>query len=122
MQPFRNSDGLPTNTEERLCLALSDFATDAIPSSHRSSVSILFEQLAGFLSRAERITQSREPDGGRQGIKSNRRVKKRRPSSSPAEDLRAEDEAEYRRQEGDAVDRAAAEDGDFRLPPPKRRV
>ncbi|KAK3943624.1 hypothetical protein QBC46DRAFT_27069 [Diplogelasinospora grovesii] len=96
-KPFRASDGSPVNHTECLTLSLSDFATDEISSGDEPvSLSIQFGRLADFLAQAEQIHQAREPDN-RQGVKSSRRPKKRRLPSSPAEELRSEDEAEYRR-------------------------
>jgi hypothetical protein len=104
-------------------LSLSDFAPDEISSGDESSVlSISFKRLAYLLAQAEERGQTRESDDGRQGIKSTRRTKKRRPSSSPAEELRSEDEAEYCRREEKATERAAAEDEDFQEPVLKRRA
>ncbi|KAK4446492.1 hypothetical protein QBC34DRAFT_411313 [Podospora aff. communis PSN243] len=116
-QPFRSASGSPVGHEETLKLSLSDFATDEISSGYGSvHLSISFRQLADFLARAELMRQTREPESESRGIKSRRQTRKRRPSSSPADELRSEDEAKYRRQEMDAAERAAAGDGEYERP------
>lgn len=86
------------------------------------SFNISFEKLASLLARAEQMHQAREPEDGRQSVKSQRQTKKRQASSSPADELRSEDEARYRVKERDAAERASAGDKDFQLLVVKRRA
>ncbi|KAK0655458.1 hypothetical protein B0T16DRAFT_397019 [Cercophora newfieldiana] len=113
-QPFRSSDGSPIDSQDSLQLSLSDFATDEISSGYEStSLSIPFRQLADLLTQAEEMRQAREAESGPRGIRSRRRTRKRKLSSSPADELRSEDEAKYRREEGDVAERIAADDGEY---------
>ncbi|KAK5656231.1 hypothetical protein OQA88_4992 [Cercophora sp. LCS_1] len=97
-QPFRSSGGSPAGYDECLELRLSDFASDEISDG------------------------SREMECESRGIKSRRRTRKRKPSSSPADELRSEDEAKYRRQESDVAERAAVDDEEYERPGRKRRT
>lgn len=119
-QPFRSSDGLLVNPTNCLRLSLRDFATDAIPLGQESSVlSVSYRQLYDDLVRAEELQQARQPENG---IRSTRRTKKRKLSSSPDEALRTGDEAQYISQEREVEERVAAEDADFLAPATKRRA
>lgn len=111
-KPFRSSVGAPIDSEESLQLSLSDFATDEIASGYEStSLSIPLRRLAELLAQAEEMQEARETEGGPRGIRSRRQTRKRKPSSRPVDELRSEDELKYLRQESDAVQRAAADDG-----------
>lgn len=103
-------------------LRLSDFATDEISDGYEAiSFSISFQRLADFLARAELLRQARETESESRGIRSRRRTRKRKPSSSPADELRPEDEAKYRREESNVAERAAADDEDYERPGRRRR-
>jgi hypothetical protein len=101
-------------------LRLRDFATDEIPLSHDNAVlSISYRQLYDDLTRAEEMQSARDLN---KGLKSTRRTRKRKLSSSPRDIMRSDDEATYVLQEQQADERAAAEDTDFFAPIPKRRA
>lgn len=115
-QQFRSSDGSAMNETSCLELKLSDFATDVLTSVDTESVSLTvsFRKLYDFLIQAEERHQALESTGG---ARSKRITLKRRRSSSPAEQLRSEDEARIA-----ALERAADtthQDSDFE--PGKRR-
>ena len=122
MQPFRSSDGSFPNESRYLELMLSDFATDEISSELEPvSLSIPYAQLSVLLNRAEHIHRARESGRGEQGIKSTRRTRKRKRSSTPVDQIGSEDEAECRNQEIRAAERIDAGDEDFILSQGKRR-
>lgn len=124
MQPFRSSDGQALNQDKCLKLDLGDFATDEISYGCRPvSIAISFDALFHLINQAERMQQAREPETNdtRQSLKSRRRTRKRRFSSSSAEELRPKDEAKFVTLEQTAAERTAALDEDFR-PATRRRV
>ena len=107
-------DGGPINQSECLVINLGDFATDGISSGHESVLlSVPFERLFEQLHQAEKMQQAREADNGQQKIKSTRRTKKRRHSSSPVDELRAEDEMRFLEREMMAVEQSETADKDF---------
>jgi len=83
-------------------------------------LNIPFEKLASLLARAEQMHQAREPEGGRQSVKSQRQTRKHKASSSPVDELISEDEARYQVKERDVAERASAGDKDFQLLAAKR--
>ncbi|CAH0035035.1 unnamed protein product [Clonostachys rhizophaga] len=110
------------NQTDSVFINISDLASDEISSADESVIlTIPFRRLADFLSQAERMQQVKEPKEGQPSIKSSRRTRKRRLSSSSAEELRSGDEAKFLEQERRIADRAAAEDGDFMATGAKRR-
>ncbi|KAI1419244.1 hypothetical protein F5Y12DRAFT_778999 [Xylaria sp. FL1777] len=119
-EPFRSPMGEPLNKARNIRLMLSDFATDKLCERLNSSAfSISYERLAEVLGQAESMQRTREHGLG-QGVKSDRKTKKRqRPSSSP-ERLASEDEAQFRLEEDRVKERADADDDDF-LPRARRR-
>jgi hypothetical protein len=122
-QPFRSSNRQAVNTEDSIIINLSDFATDEISCGHESvTLGILFSQLADFLNKAEEIQEAREPRTGGRSIKSRRQTRKRKLSSSSAEELRSEDEAKILDDERRIAGRAAANDQEFTIPGTKRRL
>lgn len=99
---------------------------DGISSGHESvSLSVPFERLFELLDQAEKIQQAREANDGQQNIKSTRRTKKRRHSSSPVDELRAEDEMHFLEKERRVVAQSEVADKDFKdseTRGPKRRA
>lgn len=120
IQPFRAPDGSPVDPDACLTLRLRDFATDEIPLSHDNTVlSISYRQLYDDLNRAEEMQSARDAN---KGLKSMRKTRKRKLSSSPRDIMRSDDEATYALQEQQADERATAEDTDFFAPVSKRRA
>jgi hypothetical protein len=120
-QVFRTQDGHPANKRRCLRLNLSDFGPDEISDEYEGKeLSISYETLITLLNRAEQIHQARESAAGR-GIESKRPFRKRKRSSSPAEQLRSDDEAKRRHQEAQAEERTAASDKDYKPPSSRRR-
>jgi hypothetical protein len=112
-EPFRLPNGEPINQERELRLTLSDFATDKLCDILDSpTLVITYGKLAQLLDRAEQMQQVRESAGG---TKSGRKTKKRQRSSSPAEQIRSDDEARFLEDERRAIKKVAAEDEDFEL-------
>uniref|UniRef100_A0A0B7KR42 Uncharacterized protein n=1 Tax=Bionectria ochroleuca TaxID=29856 RepID=A0A0B7KR42_BIOOC len=113
-EPFRAADGSRLNQDQVVPLMLSDFATDILSALSGSiSLSITYKRLAELLDQAEQMHQVRE-QGRSSGIKSQRITRKRKRPSPSADLIRSDDEADFRRQEQRAMERVAAEDGDFR--------
>ncbi|KAI2626586.1 hypothetical protein GGR54DRAFT_477359 [Hypoxylon sp. NC1633] len=94
-EPFRSPTGEPLNETQSIRLTLSDFATDKLCTGLNSrAVNIPYRRLAELLGEAENMQKKREHGPG-EGIKSDRKTKRRRiPSSSP-ESLRSEDENQF---------------------------
>lgn len=121
-QPFRAADGTPVNQAERIRLNLRDFATDEISDIYEPlELCISYEKLANLLDRAEKMHLARELGPGGRSIKSNRKTKKRRRSSSPTDRLKTDDETELTHQENKAAEREAVADPDFSLRISRRR-
>ncbi|KAL4866876.1 hypothetical protein BDV12DRAFT_172191 [Aspergillus spectabilis] len=119
-QPFRAQDGSYVNQTQRIRLDLSDFAPEKLSADIRGiQLEITYEQLAYFLSRAEQMHRSRELS---HGIKNERKTRKRKLSSSSAEEIKSEDEAKHRFQEEEDAERSAAHDNDFIPPSRKKRM
>ncbi|UKZ78688.1 hypothetical protein TrVFT333_006434 [Trichoderma virens FT-333] len=95
---------------------------DQISSSHESvCFSISFKRLSDLLGKAEQMQKVREPTGGQGGIKSTRKTKKRKLSSSPVDELIPEDEENFLVREIEVLRRAEQADKDFKEPAAKRR-
>lgn len=120
---FRTQDGRPANKRRHVCLNLSDFGPDEISDGNgRKRLLISYETLTTLLNRAEQIHQARESSAGFRGIESNRPIRKRMlRSSSPAEQLRSDDEAKRRRQEAQVEECTAASDKNYNPPSSRRR-
>ncbi|KAH8430043.1 uncharacterized protein LDX57_007714 [Aspergillus melleus] len=120
---FRTRDGCPTNTTKSIRVCLADFGPDEISGEYEAVViSLSYDTLLSLLTRAEQVHIARESASDNRGVESKRKIRKRKlPSSSPAEQLRSDDEAEHQRQEMQAEERAAAADDDFELPSSRRR-
>ena len=117
-QPFRSATGEGVNLSHDLRLGLRDFATDKLSEALGSiPLSISYERLAELLNKAEEIQKAREQGPGG-GIKSSRKLKRRRRSSS-IDQLLSGDEAQFRIQESKALE--GTRDDDY-LPPRKRRT
>ena len=97
-QPFRSRGWSPAGYEESLQPSLSDFAMDEVSSGYESiDISSPFQRLADFLTRSEPTLQARGTESYSRGIKLRRRIRKRKASSSPADELRSKDKAKYRK-------------------------
>lgn len=114
MKPFRTFDGCVANAEKRLDLNLGDFATDALSADHASvPMSIPFSRLFDIVQEAEAMGPTEDGNAAENGIKSRRITRKRRISSSSAEQIRSEDEAIYVDRERTTMERAERADKDF---------
>lgn len=110
------------NQAERIRLNLRDFATDEISNIYEPlELCISYEKLANLLDRAEKMHLARELGPSGRSIKSNRKTKKRRRSSSPTDRLKTDDETELTHQENKAAEREAVSDPDFSLRISRRR-
>ncbi|KID81130.1 recQ family helicase [Metarhizium guizhouense ARSEF 977] len=113
-ETFRSVDGYAHNAEKYLKLTLGDFATDALSASHESvPLSISYSRLFDILQQAEEMEPTKVANVADSVVKSRRVTRKRRLSSSSAEQLRSEDEANYAYLEKAAIDRAERDDEDF---------
>ncbi|KFA81716.1 hypothetical protein S40288_10065 [Stachybotrys chartarum IBT 40288] len=120
-EPFRSPTQVSVNSTDVLQLYLIDFATDILTKNVSNRLlCIPFQRLAEFLGTAENVQRKREQvfSGG---VKSERIVKKRRRSSSPADRLLPDDESRFLIQEHTAMEKATALDQDFK-PAVKRRT
>lgn len=98
-------------------LSLGDFATDALSAKHGSvSISISYSRLFNILERAEGMVANLGPAV----LQSTRVTRKRKLSSSSAEELLSDDEASFAGLEKAAMDRADRNDEDFEERPAKR--
>ncbi|QKX55846.1 uncharacterized protein TRUGW13939_02945 [Talaromyces rugulosus] len=118
-QPFRAQDGSPVNIKESVRFKLSDFAPDQLSAGFQGiEICIKYEKLAEMLNRAEQMHQAREL---RPGIKSERQTRKRKLSSSAADEIKTDDEAKYSLAEKKAEASSTAYDVDFVPVPPRKR-
>jgi hypothetical protein len=118
-QSFRAQDGSLVNQRESVRFKLSDFAPDQLSAEFQSiEICIKYEKLAELLNRAEQMHQAREL---RPGIKSERQTRKRKLSSSPADEIKTDDEAKYYLAENKAEASSTAYDVDFVPVPPRKR-
>ncbi|KAF5021479.1 hypothetical protein F66182_6479 [Fusarium sp. NRRL 66182] len=112
-QPFRTADGKPLNPESTLTLYLHDFAPDqSCQDIPNIPISISFAKICEFLNRAEKGQKDRESKDAR-GIRSTRKVRKRKVSSSSLEELASDDEEKFKKQENAVDTRASYHDDDF---------
>ncbi|KAL2795488.1 hypothetical protein BJX66DRAFT_324582 [Aspergillus keveii] len=119
-QPFRAPDGIYVNQTQHIRLNLRDFAPDRLSADVRGLyLEISYEKLAEFLRDAEEMRQTRELGDG---IKSDRKTRKRKYSSSSVEEMKTEDEAEHRLRETEDAERSAARDTDYNPLSRKRRI
>ncbi|PLB49700.1 hypothetical protein P170DRAFT_426575 [Aspergillus steynii IBT 23096] len=117
-QPFRAQDGSYVNQAQDIHLYLSDFAPDEISGSFQGvHLEINYGKLARFLNSAEKMNEVRESCSG---IKSKRKIRKRKLSSSSAEEIKSADEAKHRLREEKDAERSTAHDKDF-VPLTRRR-
>ncbi|TWU77387.1 hypothetical protein ED733_006087 [Metarhizium rileyi] len=103
-ETFRSVDGYAHDAEEYLKLTLDDFATDALSAPH---------ELFDILQQAEEMEPTKVANVADSVVKSRRVTRKRRLSSSSAEQLRSEDEANYANLEKAAMNRAERDGEDF---------
>ncbi|RYC82209.1 hypothetical protein BFJ63_vAg14917 [Fusarium oxysporum f. sp. narcissi] len=116
-KPFRAADGKPMNPKSTLTLRLHDFAPDSeCESVPNIPISISFSDICEFLDDAEEVQKARESKDGR-GVKSARKVRKRKLSSSSLEELALDDEEKFKEQE-EAVDISASHGDDAFQPRP----
>jgi hypothetical protein len=105
------------NPENSLTLHLHDFAPDQkcedIPNI---PISISFAKICEFLDDAEKVQKAGESKDTR-GIRSTRKVRKRKLSSSSLEELASDDEERFKEQE-EAVDTRASHRDDAFEPRP----
>lgn len=120
MKQFRSQDGSCVNQAQHIRLYLSDFGPDELSANiPERQLEISYAKLAHFLTRAEKMRRTRESSSG---IKSERKTRKRKLSSSSAEVMRSEDETMHRRWEKEDAERSAARDADFNPPSRRRRL
>lgn len=81
-------------------------------------ICVKYEKLAELLNRAEQMHQARESCPG---IKSERKTRKRKLSSSPADEIKTDDEAKYSLAEKNAEASSTAYDVDFAPVLPRKR-
>jgi len=84
-------------------------------------ISISYSRLFDILQQAEEMEPTKVANVANSVVKSRRVTRKRRLSSSSAEQLRSEDEANYADLEKAAMDRAERDDEDFEERSTKRR-
>lgn len=109
------------NRDSKLTLHLHDFAPDELSQHYPNiPISIPYSKICDFLSTAEQLQQSRESKNAK-GMRSSRRVKKRKLSSSPVEQLGPEDEERFTSKEELADAKEKKQDGDFKPQAAKRR-
>ncbi|KAJ9413710.1 hypothetical protein FOXG_17259 [Fusarium oxysporum f. sp. lycopersici 4287] len=105
------------NLESTLTLSLHDFAPDleceGVPNIPISSS---FADICGFLVDAEEVQKARESKDGR-GVKSTRKVSKRKLSSSSLDELASDDEEKFKEQE-EVIDIRASHDDETFQPRP----
>ncbi|KAL5583952.1 hypothetical protein FOVSG1_015303 [Fusarium oxysporum f. sp. vasinfectum] len=120
--PFRTANGSPMNRDSKLTLNLHDFAPDELSQDYPNiPISIPYSKICDFLNMAELLHQSRESKNAK-GVRSTRRVKKRKLSSSPVEELGPEDEEKFIAKEESADAKEKKQDGDFEPQAAKRRA
>ncbi|KAF9890015.1 hypothetical protein FE257_006695 [Aspergillus nanangensis] len=120
---FRTRDGLSANETKNIRLSRAGFGPDEIAGEHGRCGfwSAMICKLKTLLIRAKKMHLARESASSDRGIEPKRRIRKSKiPSSSPAEQLRSDDEAEHRLWELRA-EKAAASDDNFQLPLSRRR-
>ncbi|KAL2801896.1 hypothetical protein BJX63DRAFT_140175 [Aspergillus granulosus] len=119
-QPFRAQDGSYVNQTRHIQLNLSDFAPDGLSADIQGlHLEISYEKLANFLRHAEEMREARELGIG---IKADRKTRKRKFSSSSAEEMKTEDEAEHRLREEADAGRSAARDTDYNPLSRRKRI
>jgi hypothetical protein len=110
------------NSENSLTLHLHDFAPDqkceVIPNL---PISISFAKICEFLDDAEKVQQAGESKDTR-GIRSTRKVRKRKLLSSSLEELASDDEERFKEQEEAVETRAGHRDHDYEPRAAKRRA
>lgn len=90
------------NQAKCLDLALSDFATDELCEGLDSAtLSIRYVRLAELVDRAEQLQRVREE---RMGVRSQKKLLKRKRTSSPAEEIGSEDESRFQQKVSKNVD------------------
>lgn len=110
------------NRGSKLTLDLHDFAPDELAQDYPNiPISIPYSKIYDFLNTAEQLHQSRESKNAK-GVRSTRRVKKRKLSSSPVEELAPEDEERFTAKEESADAKEKKQDGDFEPQTAKRRA
>jgi hypothetical protein len=110
------------NRDSKLTLDLHDFAPDELSQDYPNiPISIPYSKIYDFLNTAEQLHQSRESKNAK-GVRSTRRVKKRKLSSSPMEELDPEDEEKFTAKEELADAKEKKQDGDFEPQAAKRRA
>ncbi|TVY73708.1 hypothetical protein Focb16_v005910 [Fusarium oxysporum f. sp. cubense] len=120
--PFRTANGNPMNRDSKLTLDLHDFAPDELSQDYPNiPISIPYSKICDFLNTAEQLHQSRESKNAK-GVRSTRRVQKRKLPSSPVEELSPEDEEKFKAKEELADTKEKRQDGDFELRAAKRRA
>ncbi|GKU13011.1 unnamed protein product [Fusarium langsethiae] len=121
--PFRSSDGDALNPDQSLTIDIHDFATDELSETWpAATINIPFSRLAQHAQHAQQRQKEQEPIRPDDSIKSRRRlIRKRRWSSSSAEELRSEDEAKYSKEEDAVVRKYHASDADYGPPAAKRK-
>ncbi|GKU11616.1 unnamed protein product [Fusarium langsethiae] len=109
-QPFRTPDKNPMNQDGELVLDLHDFAPGQLCEGYSNlPISIPFTKLYDILDYAEEIEQSLAT-----GVRSNRRVKRRRVSSSSLESMTEEDKKKWKDKDRLVKQKLAAEDGEYK--------
>ncbi|KAL9567457.1 hypothetical protein ACKAV7_008407 [Fusarium commune] len=120
--PFCSSNGEALNPDQSLTIELRDFAPDELSKTWPDvTLDIAFSRLAQLAQDAQEWQKRKESRGSDDKAKPRRVTRKRRLSSSPVEELRSEDEANYSKKEAAGASRHDASDGDYRPPVAKRR-
>ncbi|GKU14832.1 unnamed protein product [Fusarium langsethiae] len=102
---------------------IRDFATDELSETWpAATINIPFSRLAQHAQHAQQRQKEQEPIRLDDSVKSRRRlIRKRRWSSSSAEELRSEDEAKYSKEEDAVARKYHASDADYGPPAAKRK-
>ena len=111
------------NPDQSLTIDLRDFATDELSKTWPAAViNISFSRLAQHAQDAQQRQREQEPIHADDSIKSRRKlIRKRRWSSSSAEELKSEDEARYSKKEDAVARKYHALDADYGPPAAKRK-
>ncbi|KAF5025158.1 hypothetical protein F66182_2734 [Fusarium sp. NRRL 66182] len=121
--PFCSSSGEPLNSDQSLKINLGDFAPDEVSKTWPDiTLTIAFSRLAQLAQDAQKWRKKNKSGVSDDEVKLRRVIRKRRLLSSPVEELRSEDEANYSKMEAADASRHDASDGSYRPPVAKRRV